>query len=167
MPKKAMKPATHGGIQSLQSECKAILQKLTVAHQDWVKNTEKAATKIKMQWVKADQAMKKAKAQLATVKGKSAGKKTAAHKKQADKLTVAFTQAKNMVRSLKKEWTAVLPELKAAKAALKRHLAIEKVAAKKIVTVKAKKATPAKAKKTSGKSTRSPKAKPVMAADAS
>ncbi len=165
MPKKATKPASHGGIQSLQSECKAILQKLTVAHQDWVKNTEKAATKIKAQWVKADQAMKKAKAQLATIKGKSAGKKTVAHKKQADKIAAAFTQAKTMVRSLKKEWSALLPELKAAKAALKRHLAVEKVAAKKIVTVKAKKATSAQAKKASGKSARSPKAKSVMVAE--
>jgi hypothetical protein len=167
MPKNATKKAAHGGIQSLQSECKAILQKLTVAHQDWVKTTEKAATKIKMQWVKADQAMKKAKAQQAAIKGKGAGKKTAAHKKQADKMATAFAEAKTMVRSLKKEWSALLPELKAAKAALKRHLAVEKVAAKKIATVKAKKATPAQAKKASGKSRRAPKAKPVMVAEAS
>lgn len=163
MPKKATKSAAHSGIQSLQSECKAILQKLTVAHQDWVKNTEKAATKIKAQWVKADQAMKKAKAQQATIKSKGAGKKTASHKKQADKMATALIQAKTLVRGLKQEWSAVLPELKAAKAALKRHLAVEKVAAKKIVAVKAKKATSVKTKKSSGRKTRAPKAQPVVA----
>ncbi|MCD6045856.1 MAG: hypothetical protein K0R48_1019 [Gammaproteobacteria bacterium] len=166
MPKKATKQTAHGGIQNLQNECKAVLQKLTAAHQDWVKNTEKAAAKIKAQWVKADQAMKKAKAQLAANKGK--GKKTAAHKKQADKMATAFSQAKTMVRSLKTELSAVLPELKAAKAALKRHLAVEKVATKKIVGVKAKKVAP-KVKKTAGagKSTRGRKAvaKPVMVAE--
>jgi colicin import membrane protein len=182
MPKKATKHAAHSGIHSLQSECKAILQKLTAAHQDWVKNTEKAAAKIKAQWAKADQIVKKAKAQKAALKG--AGKKTVAHKKQADKLTMAFVQAKIIAQGLKKELSALLPELKAAKAALKRHIAVEKVAAKKIVAakvkaVKAKKAAPAKAKKAApakakkaapakakankaaGKSTRGRKAKPV------
>lgn len=172
MPKKATKHTAHSGIHSLQSECKAILQKLTAAHQDWVKNTEKAAAKIKAQWAKADQIVKKAKAQKAALKGKGAGKKTAAHKKQADKLTMAFVQAKTVAQSLNKELSAVLPELKAAKAALKRHIAVEKVAAKKIVAakvkaVKAKKAAPAKvkAKKAAGKSTRGRKAKPVVVAE--
>ena len=168
MPKKATKHTANSGIHSLQSECKAILQKLTAAHQDWVKNTEKAAAKIKAQWVKADQIVKKAKAQKAALKG--AGKKTAAHKKQADKLTMAFVQAKIIAQGLKKELSTLLPELKAAKAALKRHIAVEKVAAKKIVAakvkaVKAKKAAPAKAKKVAGKSTRGRKAaKPVAVA---
>ena len=171
MPKKATKPAANGGIHNLQNECKVILQKLTAAHQDWVKNTEKAAAKVKAQWGKADQALKKAKAQKAALKGKGAGKKTAAHKKQADKLTKAFVQAKSVVQGLKKELSALLPELKAAKAALKRHIAVEKVAAKKIVAakvnvVKAKKAAPAKAKakKVAGKSTRGRKAKTVAVA---
>ena len=172
MPKKSTKHAAHSGIHSLQSECKAILQKLTAAHQDWVKNTEKAAAKIKAQWTKADQIVKKAKAQKAAFKG--AGKKTAAHKKQADKLTMAFVQAKTIAQGLKKELSALLPELKAAKAALKRHIAVEKVAAKKIVAAKVKKAAPAKAKKAApakvkankvaDKSTRGRKAKPVAVA---
>lgn len=153
MPKKTTKNVAHSGIQGLQNECKVILQKLSAAHQDCVKNAEKAVAKIKAQWVKADQAMKKAKAQKAALKAKSTGKKTAAQKKQADKLTMAFAQAKTVVQSLKKELSVVLPELKAAKTALKQHLAVEKVAMKKIGT----------AKKTTAKNTRATKAKSKVA----
>lgn len=136
MPRKTTKNVAHSGIQGLQSECKAILQKLTAAHQDWVKNTEKAVSKIKAQWAKADKVMKKAKAQKAAVKGKVKGKKTASHKQQADKLTMVFVQAKTVAQSLKKELSALLPELKKAKASLKHHLAVEKVAVKKMGAAK-------------------------------
>ncbi len=136
MPRKTTKNSAHRGIADLQTECKAILQKLTVAHQDWVKNAEKAVTKIKAQWAKADKAMKTAKAKKGALKAKVTGKKTAAHKNKVDVLNSAFGHAKTVAHTLKKELSSLMPELKAAKAALKQHLAVEKAVSKKIAAKK-------------------------------
>ena len=152
MPRKTTKNNAHNGIADLQRECKAILQKLTVAHQDWVKSAEKAVTKIKAQWAKADQTMKKAKAKKSALKAKVTGKKTAAHKKKVDVFNSAFGHAKTVAHTLKKELSGLMPELKAAKAALKRHLAVEKAVVKTV------------AKKTRGTKAKTKAARNVMRA---
>ncbi len=160
MPKKAkiakksnVTGSVKNGIHTLQAECHALVQKLTAAHQDSVKNVEKTLSKAKAEWLKADKAMQKAKAQKAALKAKTSGKKSATRQDQMTKVAASFVKAKALVQTLKKELLAMAPELKAAKAALKKHLALEKAVAK---TAAGKKTT---AKKATAKTARVSKVK--------